>query len=101
ASAPTWIATDADPADTLRALAARGVNEVQVEAGPTLSGALVAAGLVDEILLYVAPTLLGDAGRPLLFLPRLDDMAGRRDMRVVEQRQVGHDMRLLLRFGNP
>jgi diaminohydroxyphosphoribosylaminopyrimidine deaminase/5-amino-6-(5-phosphoribosylamino)uracil reductase len=98
-SAPTWIASDADPAQTLRTLAERGVNEVQVEAGPVLSGALVAAGLVDEMLLYVAPTLLGDAGRPLLGLPRIDEMRDRLDLRVVEQRQVGHDIRLLLRFG--
>lgn len=85
---------------TLRALAQRGLNEVQVEAGPTLSGALVAAGLVDELLLYVAPTLLGDAGRPLVGLPRIDDMRMRRNLAVVEQRQVGHDIRLLLRPGN-
>ena len=85
---------------TLRALARRGVNEVQVEAGPTLAGALFAAGLVDELLLYVAPLLLGDAGRPLLGLPRIEAMHERWNLAVVEQRQVGHDIRLLLRPGN-
>jgi diaminohydroxyphosphoribosylaminopyrimidine deaminase/5-amino-6-(5-phosphoribosylamino)uracil reductase len=81
----------------LQALAARGMNEVQVEAGATLCGALFAAGLVDELLLYVAPVLLGDDARPLLRLPALSDMAARWKLRVVEQRQVGEDLRLLLR----
>ena len=81
----------------LRLLAARGMNEVQVEAGPTLCGALFDAGLVDELLLYVAPVVLGNAARPLLALPPLADMAARRELRVVEQRQVGDDLRLLLR----
>ena len=83
--------------EVLRGLAARGMNEVQVEAGPTLCGALFAAGLVDELLLYVAPLLLGDAARPLLALPTLSDMAARWKLRVAEQRQVGDDIRLLLR----
>ncbi len=81
----------------LALLAARDCNEVQVEAGPTLCGALFAAGLVDELLLYVAPLLLGDSARPLLQLPTLDDMAQRWQLRVVEQRQVGCDWRLRLR----
>ncbi len=81
----------------LAALAARGCNEVQVEAGPTLSGALFAAGLVDELLLYVAPILLGDSARPLLHLPTLADMTQRWQLRVIEQRQMGADWRLRLR----
>ncbi len=86
-----------DLAGLLAALAARGVDEVQVEAGPAFSGALFAAGLVDELLLYVAPLLLGDAGMPLLALPRLSDMSGRWALQVVERRAVGADERLLLR----
>jgi diaminohydroxyphosphoribosylaminopyrimidine deaminase/5-amino-6-(5-phosphoribosylamino)uracil reductase len=81
----------------LRDLARRGCNEVQVEAGPTLCGALFAAGLVDELLLYVAPVLLGDSARPLLALPPLADMATRWRLHVVDQRAVGSDWRLLLR----
>lgn len=84
----------------LRLLAARGINEVQVEAGPTLCGALFAAGLVDELLLYVAPVLLGDAARPLLFLPALADMAARWRLRTIDERAVGGDRRLLLRPAN-
>ena len=86
-----------DLSGVLALLAARGCNEVQVEAGPTLCGALFAAGLVDELLLYVAPLLLGDSARPLLHLPTLDDMTQRWQLRVVDQRQVGADWRLRLR----
>lgn len=81
----------------LAVLAARTCNEVQVEAGPGLCGALFAAGLVDELLLYVAPVLLGDAARPLLNLPPLTDMARRWHLRLSEQRQVGDDWCLRLR----
>lgn len=81
----------------MKMLATRGVNELQVEAGSTLSGALVEAGLVDELLLYVAPVLLGDTARPLFALPVLTEMAQRRSLQVLEQRQIGNDLRLLLR----
>jgi len=86
-----------DLAHVLRMLAERGVNELQVEAGATLCGALFAAGLVDELLLYVAPVILGDEARALLNLPSLDAMAGAHRLHVVDQRQVGVDLRLLLR----
>ena len=81
----------------LALLAGRGCNEVQVEAGPTLCGALFAAGLADELLLYVAPLLLGDSARPLLQLPALGDMARRWQLQVVDQRMLGQDIRLRLR----
>lgn len=81
----------------LKILAARGINELQVEAGPTLCGALLDANLVDELLLYVAPTVLGDTARPLLTLPPLADMTARRNLRVIDQRMLGVDRRLLLR----
>jgi diaminohydroxyphosphoribosylaminopyrimidine deaminase/5-amino-6-(5-phosphoribosylamino)uracil reductase len=81
----------------LKLLAERNINEVQVEAGHTLCGAFFAVGLVDELLLYVAPVLLGDMAQPLLTLPPLADMARRWSLRVVEQRMVGADWRLLLR----
>ena len=86
-----------DLGGVLGELARRDVNEVQVEAGPTLGGALFAAGLVDELLLYVAPVLLGDAARPLLALPPLADMAARWRLRTLDQRPIGADWRLLLR----
>ncbi|RZZ89382.1 bifunctional diaminohydroxyphosphoribosylaminopyrimidine deaminase/5-amino-6-(5-phosphoribosylamino)uracil reductase RibD [Pseudoxanthomonas winnipegensis] len=84
----------------LTVLAQHRINEVQVEAGATLSGALLAAGLVDELLLYQAPTLLGDAARPLLHLG-LASLAQQHRLRVIDQRQVGADLRLLLRPDAP
>jgi len=78
----------------LAMLAQRGDNELQVEAGPRLCGALFTAGLVDELLLYVAPVLLGDSARPLLALPALQTIAEGRRLRVVDQRQIGDDLRL-------
>lgn len=86
-----------DLAAALALLAERGCNEVQVEAGATVAGECIASGLADELLLYVAPVLLGDDARPLLALPPLADMAARWKMRVLDQRMVGADWRLLLR----
>jgi diaminohydroxyphosphoribosylaminopyrimidine deaminase / 5-amino-6-(5-phosphoribosylamino)uracil reductase len=86
-----------DLPSVLANLASRQVNEIQLEAGATLSGALLAEGLVDELLLYVAPVLLGDAARPLLALPALGDMAARWKLGIVDQRMLGQDWRLLLR----
>lgn len=81
----------------LALLAARDVNELHVEAGPALCGALFAAGLVDELLLYVAPLLLGDSARPLLRLPPLAEMAARWQLQLIDQRMLGPDLRLRLR----
>ncbi|MDE2225172.1 MAG: dihydrofolate reductase family protein, partial [Xanthomonadaceae bacterium] len=86
-----------DLAAALRLLSDRGVNELQVEAGPTLCGALFEQGLVDELLLYVAPTLLGDCAQPLLHLPDLAAISERQDWRVIDRRMLGQDQRLLLR----
>ena len=78
-------------------LALNDINEVHVEAGPVLCGALLAKGLADELLVYVAPVLLGSTARPMLELPPLDDMASRWQMETLDRRQVGDDMRLLMR----
>ncbi|MQM40133.1 Riboflavin biosynthesis protein RibD [wastewater metagenome] len=80
----------------LAAMARDGVNEVMVEAGPTLAGAVVAAGLADELIVYYAPHLMGDAARGLLVLPELEAMADRIPLRVTDRRQVGDDLRLVL-----
>ena len=78
-------------------LAERGVNELQVEAGPKLCGALFDAGLVDELLLYTAPVFLGDSAQPLLTLPEFTSMSVAPRWKIVERRQIGEDTRLLLR----
>jgi len=81
----------------LALLAARGINEVQVEAGAVLGGALLQAGLVDELLLYQAPLLLGDTARPLLAGLGIERMDGAIGLELFDLRQVGADLRLRLR----
>ncbi|HEU0154299.1 MAG TPA: bifunctional diaminohydroxyphosphoribosylaminopyrimidine deaminase/5-amino-6-(5-phosphoribosylamino)uracil reductase RibD [Arenimonas sp.] len=85
-----------DLSAVLSQLAQRGVNELQVEAGATLSGALLKAGLVDELLLYIAPVLLGERARPLFAGIDPATMAERIGLKLVESRQVGPDLRLSL-----
>lgn len=87
----------ADLDAVLALLGQRGINEVQVEAGATLAGALLSAGLADELLLYVAPVLLGDRARPLFEGLQVDAMADRLGMGIIDNRRIGDDLRLLLR----
>ena len=77
-------------------LAARGINEVQIEAGATLAGAFLGSGLVDELLLYVAPVILGSEARPLFDGLDIGQMSERMRMRIVETRRLGEDVRVLL-----
>jgi diaminohydroxyphosphoribosylaminopyrimidine deaminase/5-amino-6-(5-phosphoribosylamino)uracil reductase len=86
-----------DLAAGLERLAQLECNEVLVEAGPALAGAFVAAGLVDEVIAFVAATVLGDAARPMLRLPLLEKLSERRQFRWVDVRAVGCDLRLTLR----
>lgn len=79
----------------LRDLAQRGVNEVLVEAGRTLNGALLQAGLVDELVLYLAPQLLGDAARGLADLGELTQLQQRVNLHWQDMRQVGSDLRIV------
>lgn len=81
----------------LAALAARQINELLVECGAGLAGALLSAGLVDEMLLYLAPTLLGRGSRPLADLEAPKSLAGRLQFSIVERQDVGGDLLLRLR----
>ena len=81
----------------LHELAQRGLNEVHVEAGSRLNGALLAAGLVDEVLLYLAPCLLGDTAQGLFALPALESLAGKHRLAIREVKQFGDDLRVLAR----
>ncbi|RMG50929.1 MAG: bifunctional diaminohydroxyphosphoribosylaminopyrimidine deaminase/5-amino-6-(5-phosphoribosylamino)uracil reductase RibD [Gammaproteobacteria bacterium] len=83
--------------EVLRVLAEREVNELHVESGPTLAGALLNAGLVDELLVYQAPHLMGSSARPLLQLPGIERMTQRIPLEIVEHRRVGEDLRILAR----
>lgn len=77
-------------------LGQRQVNSVWVEAGASLAGALLQAGLVDELIVYLAPKLLGDQGRGLCQLPGLDRLADAPGLIFRDVRQVGEDLRLTL-----
>jgi diaminohydroxyphosphoribosylaminopyrimidine deaminase/5-amino-6-(5-phosphoribosylamino)uracil reductase len=72
------------------------INELLVECGPTLAGALLAAGLVDEWILYLAPVLLGADARPVAEIPAIAAMKDRMAFSFVDQRLVGGDLRLTL-----
>lgn len=81
----------------LHELARREINKVHVEAGAVLSGALIAAGCADELLLYLAPSLIGP-GRELCRLPRLEALAGCIRMHFKEITAIGPDCRILARL---
>ena len=86
-----------DLAGMLGDLAQRGCNEVLVEAGSTLNGALLRAGLVDELLLYLAPQLLGDAARGMAQLGELTCLDQRVDLKWQDVRQIGNDLRIIVK----
>lgn len=81
----------------LQELARRGCNEVHVEAGHKLNGSLLDEGLVDELLIYMAPCILGDTAQGMFHLPPLDSLAGRRKLKITEVSRVGEDLRMLAR----
>lgn len=87
----------------LAALAARDVNELHVEAGAKLNGALLAAGLVDEILMYVAPAVLGDPARGMFErATALTHLGDRSEFAWHDVTRIGNDLRLVVRLqGGP
>lgn len=82
----------------LSALGAQGINELWVEAGPRLGGALIEQGWVDELIIYLAPTLMGDAARGLFRLPRWTSLAECIALRIDDLRAVGDDWRIMARI---
>jgi len=85
-----------DLAGALQALGRLQVNEVLLECGPRLAGAFLQQGLVDEIVAYLAPTLLGHVARPFAQLPGLERLSQRLQWRYTEVRPLGADLRLRL-----
>jgi diaminohydroxyphosphoribosylaminopyrimidine deaminase / 5-amino-6-(5-phosphoribosylamino)uracil reductase len=86
-----------DLGQVLARLAEFEVNELLVEAGPTLAGEFLQAGFADELLLYVAPVLLGPQARPLVQLRELSDLAQGKRFKIMDTCAVGDDLRLRLR----
>ena len=75
------------------------MNEVLVEAGATLAGSFLAAGLVDELIVYLAPCLLGNQGRGMFALGELTSLSDRVQLRILDVTRVGEDLRLIARPG--
>lgn len=85
-----------DLAVILKRLAARNINDVLVEAGPTLTAAFIAGDFVDEIVAYVAPKILGADARSAFALPAPAALGEAREFEFVDVRQLGGDLRLTL-----
>jgi diaminohydroxyphosphoribosylaminopyrimidine deaminase/5-amino-6-(5-phosphoribosylamino)uracil reductase len=81
-------------------LAAQEINEVLLEAGHTLAGAALQAGLIDEFWIYLAPHLMGDGARGLFHLPGLERMDQRIGLEILDVRPIGRDWRIRARLAN-
>lgn len=79
------------PAAVLAELADAGVNEVMVEAGPTLAGAWMDAGLVDRLVVFQAPLLMGSQTRPLMHTPNWTELSDAVRLQLIESRAIGTD----------
>lgn len=88
-----------DLPELMRELGRRQINELHVEAGGKLNGSMIREGCVNELLVYLAPTLLGDA-QGMFALPALTELSGKHNLKFHEVKQVGADLRILARF-NP
>ena len=82
----------------LNELGRRGINELHVEGGFRLNGALLSAGRVDELLLYVAPCLVGDKARGMFDLPELASLDAKQRLTVHDMRMIGNDLRIIARL---
>jgi diaminohydroxyphosphoribosylaminopyrimidine deaminase/5-amino-6-(5-phosphoribosylamino)uracil reductase len=98
---PTAAAGRVSLAALLGALGHREINELWVESGPTLAGALLAEGWADELILYVAPRLLGPQGRPLALLPALERLQDSAWFDIISSEPIGADLRVRLRPRRP
>jgi diaminohydroxyphosphoribosylaminopyrimidine deaminase / 5-amino-6-(5-phosphoribosylamino)uracil reductase len=87
-----------DLAGMMQQLADFEINEVLIEAGFKLNGSFINTGLVDELVIYFAPCLIGDAARGMLKLPELANLADKRALRINDVRMVGTDIRLSAGF---
>jgi diaminohydroxyphosphoribosylaminopyrimidine deaminase/5-amino-6-(5-phosphoribosylamino)uracil reductase len=86
-----------DLPELVRELGRRGMNEVHVEAGARLNGSLLREGCVDELLVYVAPSIVGDTGLGMFSLPEITDLAQKIPLSIREVSRVGEDIRVIAR----
>jgi diaminohydroxyphosphoribosylaminopyrimidine deaminase/5-amino-6-(5-phosphoribosylamino)uracil reductase len=78
-------------------LGRRELNEIHVEGGRQLNGSLLQAGVVDELLVYLAPSVIGDSGRGMFDLPELAELSQARRLEIRQAERVGEDVRVLAR----
>jgi len=95
-TARTLLLKTREPAEGLARLTAQGCSHAWLEGGPRLAAAFVRAGLVDEIVAYVAPVLLGSGASAVADLG-IDTMGGATRLDLVDVTQVGDDVRLILK----
>ncbi len=79
-------------------LARRELNEIHLEAGTRLNGSLLQAGVVDELLVYLAPRIIGDSGRGMFHLPELTELSQTTALEIRGVERIGADLRILARF---
>jgi len=84
--------------EVLAGLAEREINDVLVEAGPRLAGYLVEKGLVDELVIYLAPHIMGSETRGMFATPNWLALADRKAVEVTDLRRIGNDLRLTARL---
>jgi diaminohydroxyphosphoribosylaminopyrimidine deaminase/5-amino-6-(5-phosphoribosylamino)uracil reductase len=91
------IAADDDRVDAravLRDLARREINDVLVEAGPVLAGSLIGSGLVDELVIYQSPHIMGSETMGMFETPTWTALADRKTLNITDVRRVGADTRI-------
>ncbi len=86
--------------DMLEELSRRGINELHVEAGSKLNGSLLREGCVDELLVYFAPLLIGDAGQAMFHLPEVIELAKAQRLTIAEVVPIGDDVRIRARINS-
>jgi diaminohydroxyphosphoribosylaminopyrimidine deaminase/5-amino-6-(5-phosphoribosylamino)uracil reductase len=84
--------------EMLNELARRGVNELHVEAGVRLNGSLVREGCVDEVLVYLNPSLLGDQAQGMVAIPGVASLDERIRLNITSLERIGDDIRILARL---
>ncbi|MDH3949209.1 MAG: RibD family protein, partial [Gammaproteobacteria bacterium] len=80
--------------ELMKYLADRECNEVMIEAGATLTGSAIACGIVDELVIYLAPHIMGADAKGMFRIPGLNAMEDRIELSIVDVRSVGDDIRV-------
>jgi diaminohydroxyphosphoribosylaminopyrimidine deaminase/5-amino-6-(5-phosphoribosylamino)uracil reductase len=84
-----------DLQQVLQLLGGLQINEVMLESGATLAGAMLEQGLIDQLIVYLAPQIMGDGARGLFHLPALQRMQDRFALQIIDLRQIGQDIRII------